>query len=81
MIQKINPQDVDNDVIHQENEYINPEYLEKIKEMQMIEAIKRQLNSQQMPRGDLYYEMQERQPSFDEFMRGYDPRFDPYGEE
>lgn len=81
-----NPDLVDNDYIHQEDEFINPEYAkqiqeEKLKELQLIEALKQRQRMKQYPKGtDMYYEMQESQPSFNDFMRGYDPRFDPYGE-
>lgn len=58
--------------------------LEAIAQSQMLqqqEMKKKAAMQQQYPVGtDMYYEMQEPQPSFDEFMRGYDPRFDPYGE-
>lgn len=60
--------------------------LEAIAQSQMLQQqeMKRKAamqQQQQYPVGtDMYYEMQEPQPNFDEFMRGYDPRFDPYGE-
>lgn len=58
--------------------------LEAIAQSQMLqqqEMKKKAAMQQQYPVGtDMYYEMQETQPNFDEFMRGYDPRFDPYGE-
>lgn len=79
-----NPDLVDNDYIHQEDDFINPEYIkeeEKLKELMLLEALKQRQRMKQYPEGtDMDYEMQEPQPSFNDFMRGYDPRFDPYGE-
>lgn len=58
--------------------------LEAIAQSQMLQQQEMQRKAamqQRYPVGtDMYYEMQEPQPNFDELMRGYDPRFDPYGE-
>lgn len=84
MFNNFNPNEIDNDYIHQEDEFMNPEYKdreEEIKRLQLLEAIKQKQKLNQYPVGtDMYYEMQEPVQNFDDFMRGYDPRFDPYGE-
>lgn len=60
-----NPNLVDNDYIHQEDEFINPEYAkqiqeEKLKELQLIEALKQRQRMRQYPEGtDMYYESRE----------------------
>lgn len=60
-----NPALVDNDYIRQNDEFINPEYAkqeqeEKLKELQLIEAIKQKQKMKQYPKGtDMYYESRE----------------------
>lgn len=58
--------------------------LEAIAQSQMLQQQEMQRKAamqQQYPVGtDMYYDMREPLPNFDEFMKGYDPRFDPYGE-
>ncbi len=65
MNRDFNPNLVDNDYIQQEDAYINPEYAqkaqeEKLKELQLIEAIKQRQKMQRYPKGtDMYYESRE----------------------
>ena len=56
--------------------------MEAIAQQRMMQEQRRKMMEQQInPVGtDMYYEMQEPQPKFEDFMRGYDSRFDPYGE-
>ena len=62
MNKNFNPDLVDNDYIYQEDQLINPEYTqkaqeEKLKESQLIEAIKQRQKMNRQPKGtDMYYE-------------------------
>lgn len=60
-----NPDLVDNDYIHQEDVYINPEYAqkareEKLNELRLMEAIKLKQMMNRYPEGtDMFYELRE----------------------
>lgn len=60
-----NPDLVDSDYISQSDEFINPEYAkqeqeEKLKELQLLEALKQRQRMKQYPKGtDMYYESRE----------------------
>lgn len=63
MNRNFNPDLIDNDYIRQEDELINPEYAqkaqeEKLKQLQLIEAIKQKQKMNKYPKGtDMYYEL------------------------
>lgn len=73
MNQNFKPQNIDNDYIMQDDEFINPEYADQIKkleELEMLKALQERLKQRQSPVGsDMYEELRNppKENPFDSF--------------